>query len=70
MKCNAGWGERENGLRISILRGVQPDILCVAKALSGGYVPVGAVVARSEIMTGVFNSMERLRGSFEHVWAE
>jgi ornithine--oxo-acid transaminase len=39
--------------------GVEPDILCVAKALSGGYVPVGAVVTRPEIMKCVFNSMER-----------
>ena len=39
--------------------GVEPDILCVAKALSGGYVPVGAVVTRPEIMQSVFNSMER-----------
>jgi acetylornithine/succinyldiaminopimelate/putrescine aminotransferase len=39
--------------------GVEPDILCVAKALSGGYVPVGAVVAKPEIMQSVFSSMER-----------
>ena len=39
--------------------GIEPDILCVAKALSGGYVPVGAVVTRPEIMKSVFNSMER-----------
>jgi ornithine--oxo-acid transaminase len=39
--------------------GVEPDILCVAKALSGGYVPVGAVVTRPEIMNAVFSSMER-----------
>ena len=39
--------------------GVEPDILCVAKALSGGYVPVGAVVTRPEIMKSVFDSMER-----------
>ena len=39
--------------------GVEPDILCVAKALSGGYVPVGAVVTRPEIMKAVFDSMER-----------
>ena len=38
---------------------VEPDILCTAKALSGGYVPVGAVVTRPKIMDGVFNSMER-----------
>jgi ornithine--oxo-acid transaminase len=37
---------------------VEPDILCVAKALSGGYVPVGAIVTRPKIMDSVFNSME------------
>jgi ornithine--oxo-acid transaminase len=39
--------------------GVEPDIVCVAKALSGGYVPVGAVITRPRIMDCVFNSMER-----------
>lgn len=39
--------------------GIEPDILCVAKALSGGYVPVGAIVTRPEIMKCVFDSMER-----------
>ncbi|HZK80264.1 MAG TPA: aspartate aminotransferase family protein [Humisphaera sp.] len=38
---------------------VEPDILCVAKALSGGYVPVGAVVTRPKVMDCVFDSMER-----------
>lgn len=38
---------------------VEPDILCVAKALSGGYVPVGAIVTKPPIMQSVFNSMER-----------
>src|SRR5439155_2220163 len=39
--------------------GIEPDILCVAKAISGGYVPVGAILARPEIMQCVFSSMER-----------
>jgi ornithine--oxo-acid transaminase len=39
--------------------GVEPDIVCTAKALSGGYVPVGAVITRPKIMDCVFNSMER-----------
>lgn len=38
---------------------VEPDIVCVAKALSGGYVPVGAVITTPKIMDAVFDSMER-----------
>jgi ornithine--oxo-acid transaminase len=38
---------------------VEPDIVCTAKALSGGYVPVGAVITRPKIMDCVFSSMER-----------
>ena len=39
--------------------GVEPDIICTAKALSGGYVPVGAVITKPRIMDCVFDSMER-----------
>jgi ornithine--oxo-acid transaminase len=38
---------------------VEPDIVCVAKALSGGYVPVGAVITNPKVMDSVFNTMER-----------
>ncbi|MEA2710260.1 MAG: ornithine--oxo-acid transaminase, partial [Phycisphaerales bacterium] len=38
---------------------VEPDIVCCAKSLSGGFVPVGAVITRPKIMDCVFNSMER-----------
>ena len=38
---------------------VEPDIICTAKALSGGYVPVGAIITRPKIMDAVFSSMER-----------
>ncbi|HEX4125719.1 MAG TPA: aspartate aminotransferase family protein [Tepidisphaeraceae bacterium] len=38
---------------------VEPDMLCVSKALSGGFVPVGALVTRPRIMDNVFNSLER-----------
>src|SRR5947209_7235528 len=38
---------------------VEPDIVCTAKALSGGYVPVGAIITRPKIMDCVFNGMER-----------
>jgi ornithine--oxo-acid transaminase len=36
----------------------EPDIVCVAEALSGGYVPVGAVIATPRVMDSVFDSME------------
>jgi ornithine--oxo-acid transaminase len=38
---------------------LQPDILTIAKALSGGYVPVGAVLASRAVLSAVFDSMER-----------
>lgn len=38
---------------------VEPDILCCAKSLSGGYVPVGAVITMPRIMDCVFDTMER-----------
>jgi ornithine--oxo-acid transaminase len=38
---------------------LQPDLICVAKALSGGLVPIGAVLASRAVMERVFDSMER-----------
>ncbi|HEX2971912.1 MAG TPA: aspartate aminotransferase family protein, partial [Tepidisphaeraceae bacterium] len=38
---------------------VEPDMVCVSKALSGGFVPVGALVTRPKIMDCIFDSMER-----------
>jgi ornithine--oxo-acid transaminase len=39
--------------------GVEPDLLCMAKALSGGFVPVGAVATRRGIFERVYSSMIR-----------
>jgi ornithine--oxo-acid transaminase len=36
-----------------------PDMVTVAKALSGGYVPIGAVLASRQVLSAVFDSMER-----------
>ena len=38
---------------------VVPDIVTVAKALSGGYVPVGAVIAKAHVVEAVFDKMDR-----------
>jgi ornithine--oxo-acid transaminase len=38
--------------------GLEPDLLTVAKALSGGYVPVGALLLRSSVHEAVFDSLE------------
>ena len=39
--------------------GITPDIITVSKALSGGYVPVGAMLCSAEISDAVFSSMDR-----------
>jgi len=40
--------------------GVDPDIVTVAKTLSGGFVPVGATMARGWIFEKVYSSMDRV----------
>jgi ornithine--oxo-acid transaminase len=39
--------------------GVEPDMVCMAKALSGGFVPVGAVACRRPVFDAVFDRMTR-----------
>jgi ornithine--oxo-acid transaminase len=39
---------------------VEPDLLCMAKALSGGHVPIGAVACRKDVFEKVFNRMDRV----------
>lgn len=39
--------------------GLQPDIVCVAKALSGGLAPIGAVLVSRGAFEAVFDGMER-----------
>ena len=38
---------------------VEPDMVLLAKTLSGGHVPVGAILARKQIFNKVFDRMER-----------
>ena len=38
--------------------GLEPDLITVAKSLSGGYVPVGALLMRKSVHEAVFDSLE------------
>src|SRR5437763_14117576 len=38
---------------------VEPDIVLLSKALSGGHVPVGALLTRKSIFDKIFNQMDR-----------
>ena len=38
--------------------GLEPDMVTVAKALSGGYVPVGALLLRRSVHEAVFDTLE------------
>ena len=39
--------------------GLAPDLICLAKALSGGFVPIGAVLVSRDAFDRVFDGMER-----------
>jgi acetylornithine/succinyldiaminopimelate/putrescine aminotransferase len=39
--------------------GLEPDIITVSKALSGGYVPVGAMLTTERVFCSVFSSMDK-----------
>jgi ornithine--oxo-acid transaminase len=39
--------------------GLQPDIITVSKALSGGFIPVGAVLMSDRVFSSVFSSLEK-----------
>jgi ornithine--oxo-acid transaminase len=38
---------------------LEPDIVTISKALSGGYVPVGAMITSDKIFSSVFSSIEK-----------
>lgn len=58
-EVQTGVGRSGKFLAVEHDPGVEPDIVVLSKALSGGYVPVGAVLARRWIYDKVFSSMER-----------
>ena len=58
-EVQTGIGRTGRFLAIEHDEGLTPDILILSKALSGGYVPVGAVITRRSIYDRVFSSLER-----------
>jgi ornithine--oxo-acid transaminase len=38
--------------------GLEPDVVTVAKSLSGGYIPIGALLMSQRVYDGVFDSLE------------
>lgn len=58
-EVQTGLGRTGKFLAIEHDGGVEPDIVVLSKALSGGFVPVGAVLTRRAIYDKVFSSMDR-----------
>lgn len=58
-EIQTGMGRTGKFFAIDHEPGCEVDMVIMSKALSGGYVPVGAVLMRKGIYEGVFSSMER-----------
>jgi ornithine--oxo-acid transaminase len=58
-EIQTGIGRTGKFLAVAHAEDVDPDLVLVAKALSGGYVPVGAVAGKRWIFDKLFNRMDR-----------
>jgi len=58
-EVQTGIGRTGSFLALDHEAGVDADIIVLAKALSGGHVPVGAVLTKAAVWDEVFSSMER-----------
>lgn len=58
-EIQTGMGRTGKFLAIEFEDELDPDIVILSKALSGGYMPIGAVLMRKKIYNKVFSSMER-----------
>lgn len=58
-EVQTGMGRTGRFLGCEWAEGLDPDMILLAKALSGGYVPVGAVITRRAIYDRVYTSTER-----------
>ena len=58
-EVQSGMGRTGKFLACEHEEGIDPDIVILSKSLSGGYVPVGAVLTRKWIYNKVFSNMNR-----------
>ena len=58
-EVQTGIGRTGKFLAIHHEEGIEPDIVILSKSLSGGYVPVAAVLLTDTIYTKVFSSLDR-----------
>ncbi len=58
-EIQTGFGRTGRFFAIDHFDGIEPDMVVVAKALSGGHVPVGAVLTRKWVFDKVFDRMDR-----------
>lgn len=58
-EVQSGMGRTGKFLALHHEAGAEPDIVLLSKSLSGGYIPIAAVVMREGIYNGVFSSLDR-----------
>ncbi|MEZ6194118.1 MAG: aspartate aminotransferase family protein [Planctomycetota bacterium] len=58
-EVQSGMGRTGRFLASSWIEGFDPDIICLSKALSGGYVPVSATIMRKNVYEATFDDMNR-----------
>tara|TARA_Y100001936_G_scaffold253810_1_gene321270 strand:+ start:4369 stop:5784 length:1416 start_codon:yes stop_codon:yes gene_type:complete len=58
-EIQSGMGRSGQFLACQWIEGLHPDIICLSKALSGGYVPLGATITKRGIYNSVYDSMDR-----------
>jgi ornithine--oxo-acid transaminase len=58
-EVQCGMGRTGKFLALHHEDGVEPDMVILSKSLSGGYVPVGAVLMTDRIFNSVFSSLDR-----------
>ena len=58
-EIQCGMGRTGRFLAMQHDEGAEPDVVIISKSLSGGYVPVGAVLTHDWVYDKVFNSLDR-----------